>query len=59
MRCPKTVFADFWMAIHAAVRKICPQSHEQGCHFHLAQARWRKIQKLGLSKSRYSKNKES
>lgn len=46
---PKTVVADFEKAIHNAVRAVWQDSQLIGCRFHLGQAWFRKIQKLGLT----------
>jgi hypothetical protein len=35
---PKTVFADFEMAIHLALLKVWPFISLKGCRFHLAQS---------------------
>lgn len=43
-----TVFADFEVAIHNAVRSVCPDVKIHGCRFHLTQSWWRKIQEVGL-----------
>lgn len=34
---PSYVRADFEIAIHAAINKICPYAKNLGCHFHLGQ----------------------
>lgn len=45
---PKKVVADFEKAIHNAVHAVWQDSQLIGCRFHLGQAWYRKIQKLGL-----------
>lgn len=54
---PKKVVADFEKAIHNAVQAVWQESQLIGCRFHLGQAWFRKIQKLGLT-AEY-KNQES
>lgn len=46
---PRTVTVDFEKGIHNALAEVFPESKILGCRFHLGQAWWRKIQKLGLS----------
>lgn len=53
---PQQVVADFEKSIHNAVQTVW-QSQLIGCRFHLGQAWFRKIQKLGLTAE--FKNKES
>ncbi|XP_064483053.1 uncharacterized protein LOC135395896 [Ornithodoros turicata] len=55
---PTTVVVDFETAIHNAVRLSWPNANIVGCRFHLGQAWWRKIQKLGLSPSFKRENSE-
>ncbi|XP_064488398.1 uncharacterized protein LOC135400496 [Ornithodoros turicata] len=55
---PTTVVVDFETAIHNAVRLSWPIANIVGCRFHLGQAWWRKIQKLGLSPSFKRENSE-
>ncbi|XP_064462771.1 uncharacterized protein LOC135373613 [Ornithodoros turicata] len=55
---PTTVVVDFETAIHNAVRPSWPNANIVGCRFHLGQAWWRKIQKLGLSPSFKRENSE-
>lgn len=55
---PKTVFADFEMAIHVAVNKVWPSTRLRGCRFHLGQAWFRQIQSLGLVNEYKNKNSE-
>ena len=43
------IHLDFEQAAHKAVRNVWPNVVLKGCHFHLLQAWWRKIQNLGLS----------
>lgn len=45
---PSTVFVDFEQAIHSAVRSTWPGVIVIGCRFHLRQAWYRQVQKLGL-----------
>ena len=40
---------DFEYAAHEAARHFWPDVTTKGCHFHLAQAWYRKIQGLGLT----------
>ena len=46
---PSIVHVDFEIAMHNAIRRVLPQTRIDCCRFHLGQAWWRKIQKLGLS----------
>ena len=46
---PTLIYADFEKAIQTAVHAVWSKARIRGCRFHLAQAWWRKIQKLGLS----------
>lgn len=46
---PETIFVDFEIGIHNAVRNSFTNCVIKGCRFHLAQAWWRYIQTLGLS----------
>ena len=55
---PKLIHVDFEMAMHNTVRRIFPDSTIQCCRFHLGQAWWRKIQKLGLSSEFKDKSSE-
>lgn len=46
---PKKIVTDFEKAIQNAVRLSWPDSELEGCRFHLAQAWFRQIQKMGLA----------
>lgn len=46
---PKSVTTDFEKAILHSVNEIWPQTKIIGCRFHLTQAWYRQLQKLGLS----------
>lgn len=46
---PKTVIVDLEKSIHNAVLNVLPETKIVFCRFHLTQAWYRKIQKLGLS----------
>lgn len=46
---PTEIVADFELAIHNAAKIIWPQIQIIGCRFHVTQAWWRTIQRLGLS----------
>lgn len=46
---PNTVIVDFEEAIHNAVASVFPDLTLVGCRFHLSQAWYRNIQKLGLT----------
>lgn len=46
---PKCIVADFEQAIHGAISQVWPHCAITGCRFHLGQAWYRNIQKLGLS----------
>lgn len=46
---PTMITIDFEYGIHTAVAQEFPGTKISGCRFHLQQAWWRKIQKLGLS----------
>ncbi len=52
---PQKVFLDFEMSIHTAVKEVWPRTSVEGCHFHLGQSWFRKIQKLGLTRVYRSK----
>ena len=54
---PKVVHTDFEQSVMIVMKEFFPDITIKCCRFHLAQARWRKIQKIGLS-SEY-KNPES
>lgn len=54
---PKELFVDFENAIHQALKNVFPNSKINGCRFHLHQAWYRKIRKLGLAD--HYKNMES
>lgn len=45
----KEVVVDFEQSIHKAVNKAWPNAEIIGCRFHLSQAWYRKVQKLGLT----------
>lgn len=45
---PKKIVTDFEKAIQNAARLAWPDSELEGCRFHLAQAWFRQIQKMGL-----------
>nr|XP_042912387.1 uncharacterized protein LOC122272600 [Parasteatoda tepidariorum] len=47
---PKTIVSDFERGIQESIRDTFPGTKIIGCRFHLAQAWWRKIQQLGLSR---------
>lgn len=55
---PKSVFVDFELAIHSAIREVFPNSNIKGCRFHLGQSWWRKIQEFGLAVEYKDKNSE-
>lgn len=46
---PHSIYADFELAIHLAIRQVIPNSQICGCRFHLGQSWYKKIQELGLS----------
>ena len=54
---PDKIVIDFEVSIHISVKEVWPDVKLIGCRFHLAQAWWRKIQHLGLTKE--YKNTES
>jgi hypothetical protein len=54
---PKVAHTDFEQAVMRVMKEFFPDITIKCCRFHLAQAWWRKIQKIGLS-SEY-KNTES
>ena len=43
------IHLDFEEAVHDAVKSLWPDVAIRGCHFHLSQAWWRKIQASGLA----------
>lgn len=43
------IHLDFEDAVFDAAREFWPDINIRGCHFHLSQAWWRKIQGLGLA----------
>jgi hypothetical protein len=45
---PETILSDFEAGFIDAIRKQFPNATHSGCHFHFAQAIWRKIQDGGL-----------
>ncbi|XP_040077772.3 uncharacterized protein LOC120849598 [Ixodes scapularis] len=45
------VRTDFELALIQAFLFVFPGIRHQGCHFHFAQAIWRKVQELGLAKA--------
>ncbi|XP_069136696.1 uncharacterized protein [Argopecten irradians] len=45
---PTTVFADFEIALHNAMRHVFPGVSMKGCFFHYTQCIWRKVQQTGL-----------
>lgn len=55
---PKEIVIDFELSIHNAVRNVWKDIKVTGCRFHLAQAWWRKIQKLGLINEYKNQNSE-
>lgn len=50
------IHLDFEEAVFDAVRSLWPNIVIKGCHFHLSQAWWRKIQALGLAVEYKSQN---
>ena len=46
---PRRIVSDFESALIEAVRLQFPNTLHAGCHFHFAQAVWRKVQDLGLA----------
>ncbi|XP_008181876.1 uncharacterized protein LOC103309079 [Acyrthosiphon pisum] len=46
---PEVIHVDFESSIHKAANIVWPLIKIQGCHFHLGQSWWRKIQELGLT----------
>ncbi|XP_045126264.1 uncharacterized protein LOC123513257 [Portunus trituberculatus] len=47
---PTTIIVDFEQAVIQAISNIFgPETHTQGCFYHLTQSTWRKIQDLGLT----------
>lgn len=55
---PDCVTIDFEMAIINAIQEVWPQTKIIGCRFHLTQAWYRQIQKLGLATLYTDKNSE-
>ena len=49
------VYSDFETGFIAAIAHKFPATHHQGCYFHVIQAIWRNIQRLGLVHS-YNEN---
>ena len=49
---PQFIIQDFEQAAISAAKRCFPSSTSIGCHFHLGQSLWRKIQECGLA-SRY------
>ena len=47
---PHTIVADFEVALWNAVQTELPNAAMAGCHFHLTQSFWRRIQELGLAR---------
>ena len=45
---PETILTDFEKAAMNAFSKRFPEATINGCHFHLGQSLWRKVQNLGL-----------
>ena len=45
---PQRVLTDFELTLQQSVAICFPQAERKGCHFHYAQAIWRKVQNLGL-----------
>lgn len=50
------VVVDFEQGIHKAVNEVWPEAQIIGCRFHLSQAWYRKVQKLGLTKEYQDKS---
>jgi hypothetical protein len=48
---PKTVICNFEESIHIALKEIWNNVNIFGCHFHLTQSWYRKVQNLGLCKA--------
>lgn len=46
----KIVRSDYELALIQALLCVFPGTRHRGCHFHFAQAVWRKVQSLGLAK---------
>ena len=54
----KNITVDLEIRIHNAAKKVWPNVRIVGCRLHLSQARYRKIQKLGLTKEYQNKDSE-
>lgn len=47
---PTTIIVDFEQAVIQAISNVFgPETHTQGCFYHLTQSTWQKIQDLGLT----------
>lgn len=55
---PLEIVVDFEMSIHNAINSIWENIKISGCRFHLTQAWYRQIQKLGLTQQYRDKNSE-
>jgi hypothetical protein len=53
---PKKITLEFEIAKYQAVFEIFPETEVFGCHFHLAQTWYRKIQNLGFASQFNSAN---
>ena len=53
---PKSVLSDFEKSAMTAYEAEFPGIVIKGCHFHMTQSMWRKIQEIGLAKE-YKENK--
>jgi len=54
---PSCLHLDFEISVHEAAKHFCPSVSVKACQFHLSQAWYRKIQRIGLAKE--YKDKES
>jgi len=53
---PEVIHVDFESSIHKAANIVWPLVKIQGCHFHLGQSWWCKIQELGLTSEYINKS---
>ena len=52
---PQRVLSDFERSAMNAYEEVFPGITIKGCHFHMTQSLWRKIQELGLA-TEYKEN---